>query len=232
MVIDLIIPARNEEDAIGYSVQGIDHNLIREVIVVDNGSTDTTALKATEAGATVLTESRPGYGYACMRGIQYCRQKEVQPDIIVFMDGDGSDDPNDLSDLVAPLLQGNADMVIGSRLAGHAEDGSLTFPQIFGNRLACFLMRLFFNSSFTDLGPFRAIRFSRLLEMNLTEMKYGWTVEMQIKAARMPIKSVEVPVHYRNRWAGKSKVSGTMRGSVLAGYRILAVVFRQGMWRK
>ena len=195
MVIDLIIPARNEEDAIGYSVQGIDHNLIREVIVVDNGSTDTTALKATEAGATVLTESRPGYGYACMRGIQYCRQKEVQPDIIVFMDGDGSDDPNDLSDLVAPLLQGNADMVIGSRLAGHAEDGSLTFPQIFGNRLACFLMRLFFNSSFTDLGPFRAIRFSRLLEMNLTEMKYGWTVEMQIKAARMSIKSVEVPVH-------------------------------------
>ena len=232
MVIDLIIPALNEEASIGYSVRGIDRSLIRDVIVVDNGSTDATTVQAAHAGATVVSESRRGYGYACMRGTNYCRQKNTPPDLIVFMDGDGSDDPADLHKLVEPVTQDKADLVIGSRLKGYAAHGSLTTPQIFGNRLACFLMKIFFGAAYTDLGPLRAVRFSSLVEMHLTEMTYGWTVEMQIKAVRKRMRYTEVPVHYRNRAGGESKVSGTVRGVVLAGYRILEVVFRHGLFRR
>ena len=231
MIIDLIIPALNEERSLPLLLQQIDRTLIREVVVVDNGSTDETSSVSLGAGAKVLFEPRRGYGFACMAGIEYSRNKNSPPEFLVFMDADLADDPADLGQLLLPLIHSGADLVIGSRLSGNAEPGSMTTPQRFGNWLSALLIKIFFGVRFTDLGPFRAIRLSRLLEMNMTEMTYGWTVEMQLKAAKMKMQCTEVPVHYRKRHAGVSKVSGTISGTILAGYRILLVVFRHAVIR-
>ncbi len=221
----VIIPAHNEEKSIGKVVGDIPRNLVAEIIVVSNSSTDETESVSRKAGATVLTENRKGYGYACLKGIEYAKNLSPQPDIVVFMDGDYSDFPEEISKLIHPIIQDGFDLVIGSRVLGKREKGSLTQQQVFGNWLATKLIRLFYRERFTDLGPFRAIRFEKLLAMNMQDKTYGWTVEMQVKAAKMKMKCCEVAVSYRNR-IGVSKVSGTVKGSVMAGIKILSTIFR------
>jgi glycosyltransferase involved in cell wall biosynthesis len=193
---------------------------VSEIVVCSNNSTDDTVDKARKAGATVLEESRKGYGWACMKGINYLNSKADKPEIIVFMDGDYSDFPEELPKLVQPIIENEVVLVIGSRAKGQKEKGSMTFPQKFGNWLSTHLMKLFYQVSYTDLGPFRAIRFNELLAMNMHEMTFGWTIEMQIKAAKLNYKSTEIPVNYRVR-IGESKVSGTLKGAVMAGIHIL-----------
>ena len=195
-----------------------------EVIVVDNGSKDNTIIAASRAGATVLEEPERGYGAACLKGIEYVKENFPETDIIVFIDGDYSDYPEELVKVIEPLLKSDIDMVIGSRVLGNREKGSLTPVQRFGNWLSCKLIRLLYNEHFTDLGPFRAIRLGKLIELDMQDRNYGWTVEMQIKAAKNKLNSTEVPVNYRNR-IGKSKVSGTIKGSILAGSKILYTIF-------
>ena len=224
MIIKVIIPAFNEEDSIGKVVEDIPA-IVEEVIVINNGSTDATEEIAKKAGATVLQESRKGYGYACLRGLEYLERKDKKLDIVVFLDGDYSDYPEELGKLVAPIMEGNIDMVIGARVKELREKGSMTGPQIFGNWLATFLMKLFFNARFSDLGPFRAIKYSKLLQLDMEDKTYGWTVEMQLKALKHDLTYVEVPVHYRNR-IGVSKVSGTIKGAFMAGVKILGWIFK------
>lgn len=225
--VDVIIPAFNEEGSIAKVVGEIPAGWVREVVVVSNGSTDETEARAKDAGATVLKEDRKGYGYACLKGISYLQDapQGSRADIIVFLDGDYSDYPEEMPNLLLPILDEGYDMVIGSRAIGERQKGSMTIPQVFGNWLATNLIRLLYKVEFTDLGPFRAIRFDRLLEMDMKDKTYGWTVEMQVKAAKMGFKSTEVPVDYRKR-IGKSKVSGTVKGTFLAGYKILATIFQ------
>jgi len=222
-VIAVIIPALNEQDAIGSVLADIPKELVDEVVVVDNGSSDQTVTVAEKYGATVLMEARKGYGHACMKGIRYFEDKEPRPHMIVFIDADYSDYPQEISQVVAPITEDNYDLVIGSRALGKRERGSMTFPQIFGNWLATLLIRIFFNHRFTDLGPFRAIKFEKLLTLDMQEYTYGWTVEMQLKAIKFGC--TEVPVSYRKR-IGVSKVSGTVKGTVMAGYRILWTIFK------
>ncbi|TGD80649.1 glycosyltransferase family 2 protein [Hymenobacter wooponensis] len=226
-LIDVIIPAYNEEGSIAKVLAEIPAGLVREVIVVDNNSSDRTGEVAQAAGATVLREPRPGYGHACLAGMARCfgRTAAEQPDIIVFLDGDYSDYPADMTALVAPILRGEADMVIGSRALGERESGSMLPQQIFGNWLATTLLRWFYGAQFTDLGPFRAIRREALEQIGMQDTTYGWTVEMQLKAARLKLRNVEVPVRYRRR-IGVSKVSGTVKGTLGAGYKILWTIFR------
>ncbi|RSK50286.1 glycosyltransferase family 2 protein [Hymenobacter rigui] len=226
-VIDVIIPAYNEEQSIAKVLAEIPEGLVREVIVVDNNSRDQTGAVAAAAGATVLREPRPGYGYACLAGMARCygRPAAEQPDIIVFLDGDYSDYPEDMTALVAPLLRQEADLVIGSRALGEREAGSMLPQQIFGNWLATTLLRRLYGARFTDLGPFRAIRREALQRIGMQDTTYGWTVEMQLKAAKLGLRSVEVPVRYRRR-IGVSKVSGTVKGTLGAGYKILWTIFR------
>ncbi len=223
--IIVIIPAFNEEKSIAKVVEEIPENLISEIIVVNNGSTDKTAEAAGKTKATVLNEPRPGYGNACLKGIDYCKRQNSQPDIIVFLDGDYSDYPEEMGTLVKPILENKADLVIGSRALGIKEKGSMTPQQIFGNWLATRLLKLFFKVRFTDLGPFRAIRFSALLDLNMQDKTYGWTVEMQLKSAKQKLRCVEVPVRYRKR-IGVSKISGTVKGTIMAGYKILYTLFK------
>jgi len=223
--IKVVIPANNEEQSIGLVVRDIPKDLVSEIVVVNNASTDSTVAVAKAAGATVLDESTPGYGRACLKGISYLSEPGRQPDILVFMDGDYSDYPEELKDVIAPILNDDVDMVIGSRALGKKEDGSMTFPQVFGNWLATNLIRLFYRVRFTDLGPFRAIKFDKLLEINMVDKTYGWTVEMQVKAARHKFKTAEVPVNYKRR-IGVSKVSGTIKGTILAGYKIIWTIFK------
>ncbi len=225
--ISVIIPAYNEAGAIAQVLAEIPAGLVQEVIVVDNNSKDATGAIAQAAGATVRHEARPGYGYACLAGMAYAfdRPQSEQPEIIVFLDGDHSDYPEQMPELLAPLLSGTADMVIGSRALGERERGSLLPQQRFGNWLATRLLRLRFGGHFTDLGPFRAILAHALLRLNMEDKTYGWTVEMQIKAARLGLRTVEVPVRYRRR-IGTSKVSGTVRGTIGAGYKILWTIYR------
>ncbi|MBB6612570.1 glycosyltransferase family 2 protein [Pontibacter sp. Tf4] len=225
--INVIIPAFNEEQSIGKVVSAIPAGLVDEVIVVNNNSTDATPENARAAGATVLHEPRPGYGHACLKGIAYAAAKPAttRPDIIVFLDGDFSDFPHELPVVVQPIVDGSADMVIGSRVLGKREKGSLLPQQLFGNWLATQLLRLLYGVNYTDLGPFRAIKLDTLLHLNMQDRTYGWTVEMQAKAARQKIPYAEVPVSYRKR-IGKSKVSGTIKGSILAGYKIILTIFR------
>ncbi len=223
--VKVVIPANNEEQSIGLVVQDIPKDIVSEIVVVNNASTDNTVEVARQAGATVLDEPVPGYGRACLKGISYLAAADKQPDILVFLDGDYSDYPEELADVIAPILNDGADMVIGSRALGQREGGSMTFPQVFGNWLATSLMRLFYRVKFTDLGPFRAIRFDKLLEINMVDKTYGWTVEMQVKAARHKLKTAEVPVNYKRR-IGVSKVSGTIKGTVMAGYKIIWTIFK------
>jgi len=222
--IKVIIPAYNEEESIAKVIAEIPE-IVQEVIVVSNNSTDATEANASKAGATVIKERRKGYGYACLKGMDYISTLENKPDIIVFLDGDYSDFPVELTKIIAPIIEENKDMVIGSRVKRWREKGSMTFPQIFGNWLATSLMKLFFNARFTDLGPFRAIKYHRLLELDMEDKTYGWTVEMQLKALKKGFSYTEVPVHYKNR-IGTSKVSGTVKGAIFAGVKILFWIFK------
>ena len=221
--ITVIIPAFNEEKSIGKVVSDIPRDLVEHVIVVNNNSNDNTVEVAKSAGAIVLDEPRRGYGWACLRGIE--KSRELKTDIVVFMDGDYSDYPEEIVKVIAPILEDNHDMVIGSRVLGKREKGSLTPQQVFGNRLATKLIRLFYGARFTDLGPFRAIKSDALEQLKMADKTYGWTIEMQIKASKEKMKFCEVPVNYRKR-IGVSKVSGTIKGTVLAGIKIIFAIFK------
>lgn len=224
--IKVIIPAYNEEDSIANVVNDIP-NIVEEVIVVSNNSTDKTEENAAKAGATVLKESRRGYGYACLKGMEHIASFDSAqlPEIVVFLDGDYSDYPEQLTEIIAPIVDDDLDFVIGARVKELREAGSMTPQQVFGNWLATFLMKLFFGAKFTDLGPFRAIKYNKLLDLNMEDKTYGWTVEMQLKALKQKLTYTEIPVKYRNR-IGISKVSGTVKGSVLAGVKILGWIFK------
>lgn len=224
-IISVIIPAFNEENGIGQVLNEIPKNLVREVVVVNNASTDSTEKIAREGGAIVLREPISGYGRACLKGINYLIETVPQPDVVVFLDADHSDYPEEMEALIQPITQEGVDLVIGSRVLGQKETGAMTPQQIFGNWLATRLLKLFYGIKFTDLGPFRAIRFSSLIELDMQDKTYGWTVEMQLKAAKRKMKCVEVPVRYRKR-IGFSKISGTLKGTVLAGYKILYTIFK------
>jgi glycosyltransferase involved in cell wall biosynthesis len=225
--INVIIPAYNEERSIAQVIRAIPAGFVEEVIVVNNNSSDNTAQVAASAGATVLHEPTPGYGNACLKGMAYAAAKPPgsRPEIIVFLDGDFSDYPEEMPKLVQPILKGEADLVIGSRALGNRAKGAMLPQQLFGNWLATSLLRVLYGASFTDLGPFRAIRFDALLALQMRDRTYGWTVEMQAKAAKQKIKYTEVPVTYRKR-IGFSKVSGTVKGTVLAGYKIILTIFK------
>ncbi len=224
-VIRVIIPALNEEKSIAKVIEEIPKLIVKEIIVCDNGSIDTTKKEAEEAGATVLIENEKGYGASCLKGINYVNNLNQKTDIIVFLDGDYSDYPQEMNKVIAPILNKEAEMVIGSRALGQKERGSLTPQQVFGNWLATKMLYLFYGVKFTDLGPFRAITLTALNQLNMVDRNYGWTVEMQIKAAKQKIKTVEVPVNYRNR-IGFSKVSGTVKGTIMAGYKIIFTLFK------
>jgi glycosyltransferase involved in cell wall biosynthesis len=224
-IIDVIIPAYNEEKSIVHVLSDIPKQYVRDIIVCNNASTDRTAEVAAENGAIVVYQPQRGYGNACLAGMAFIAQKAQKPDIIVFLDGDYSDYPEELPLLVAPIIKEKADMVIGSRALGARESGSMTPQQVFGNWLATRLIRLFFNYTFTDLGPFRAIRYDSLMKIGMVDRNYGWTVEMQIKAAKLKMVCAEIPVTYRRR-IGISKVSGTVKGTIMAGYKIILTIFR------
>ncbi len=224
MDIKVIIPAFNEADSIANVINEIPES-VSEIIVVNNNSTDETAHNAENAGATVLTENRKGYGHACLCGVNYIAKQSKTPDIIVFIDGDYSDYPEELNKVVAPILNKGYDFVIGARVEELREIGSMTPQQIFGNWLATFLMKLFFGAKFTDLGPFRAIKYDQLIAMKMEDKTYGWTVEMQLKALKKKLAYTEVPVRYKKR-IGVSKVSGTVKGSIFAGIKILSWIFK------
>lgn len=226
-IIKVIIPAYNEANSIAHVITDIP-DIVNEVIVVSNNSTDATENNAKNAGATVLSENQKGYGYACLKGMDYVANQDPKPDIIVFLDGDFSDYPEELTKIIAPILNENVDFVIGARVKQLREKGSMTGPQIFGNWLATTLMRFLFKSTFTDLGPFRAIKYEELLSLNMVDKTYGWTVEMQLKILKQNMSYVEIPVHYRNR-IGISKVSGTFKGAIFAGVKILGWIFKYGL---
>lgn len=223
--VGVIIPAYNEQKSIGKVIQEIPKPLVDEIVVCDNASTDQTYEVAKNSGATVLQEHRMGYGYACLKGIAYFQQKSHPPEIIVFLDGDYSDYPAQIHDLLNELNHKQLDLVIGSRTLGHKEKGSMTPQQVFGNALATWLMNLFYGVKFTDLGPFRAITWKALMELKMADKTYGWTIEMQLKAIKHRMKTGEIPVKYRKR-IGVSKVSGTLKGTILAGYKILTAIFK------
>jgi len=222
--IKVIIPAYNEADSIKKVIGDIP-TLVSEIIVVSNNSSDATETIARKAGATVLKEERRGYGYACLKAMEYISELHAKPDIIVFLDGDYSDYPEQLLEIIEPIIKDKIDFVVGARDKKLREKGSMTSPQIFGNWLATRLMQLFFRSKFTDLGPFRAITYTKLLDLNMEDKTYGWTVEMQLKALLQKYSYVEVPVKYRNR-IGDSKVSGTIKGTIFAGVKILGWIFK------
>lgn len=222
--IKVIIPAFNEENAIAKVIAEIPDS-VEEIIVISNNSTDKTEEVAQNAGATVLSESRKGYGYACLKGLEYIEQLETKPDIVVFLDGDYSDYPEELTTIIAPILANKVDFVIGARVKHLREPGSMTPQQVFGNWLACFLMKLFFKAKFTDLGPFRAIKYDTLLALKMEDKTYGWTVEMQLKVLKMNISYSQILVRYKNR-IGVSKVSGTVKGTVMAGIKIIGWIFK------
>ena len=226
-IIKVIIPAYNEEESIDKVIYNIPP-IVKEIIVVNNNSTDNTQSAAKTAGATVINEPKRGYGYACLCGMNYISLQETKPDIIVFLDGDYSDYPQQLSQLVAPIIEKDIDLVIGARVRALREKGAMTYPQKFGNWLATKLMKLFFGARFTDLGPFRAIKYSKLLALHMEDKTYGWTVEMQLKAVKQKYSYIEVPMKYRNR-IGVSKVSGTLKGAIFAGIKILTWIFKYSL---
>jgi glycosyltransferase involved in cell wall biosynthesis len=221
MKVSVIIPVLNEEKSISAVLSNIPKNLVTQIIVVDNGSTDRTAEIAASLGAQVVEESRQGYGHACLRGME----ELDHPDIVVFLDGDYSDYPEEMSLLVEPISSNRADLVIGSRLKGRKEKDALPPHAQFGNLLAGKLILWFFGHRYTDLGPFRAIRYSSLQSLGMVDRTFGWTVEMQIKAIRKGLRIEEVPVSYRKR-IGKSKISGTVLGSIKAGTKIIWTILK------
>jgi glycosyltransferase involved in cell wall biosynthesis len=224
VTIDVLIPAFNEEDSIGKVIRDIP-KFVRHVVVVNNNSTDNTPLVAQHAGAMVLEERKMGYGKACLTGMSYLASLESLPDILVFLDGDYSDYPEQLSDVIQPILENDFDLVIGSRAQGNRQRGSMTTPQIFGNWLSTTLMKWIYKVEYSDLGPFRAIKWEKLMALGMEDRNYGWTIEMQIKAAKLGLKTTEVPVDYRKR-IGVSKVSGTVKGVFGAGYKILWTIWK------
>ena len=221
----VIIPAFNEQNSVGKVIRDIPREWVSEIVVVNNNSNDETVSVARAAGATVLEEQEQGYGNACLKGIAYISQQAEKPDIVVFMDADYSDHPEELPQVIQPILAGKADMVIGSRALGERERGSMTPQQVFGNWLATKLLRWLYGAHFTDLGPFRAIRYDALMALGMKDRTYGWTVEMQLKAAKQKLRCTEVPVRYRQR-IGVSKVSGTIKGTVMAGYKIIWTIIK------
>lgn len=226
--VTVLIPARDEEAALPLVLAELprvgDGWQVAQVVVVDNGSRDGTARVAREAGATVVVEPRAGYGRACLAGLAQVRV--LAPDIVVFLDADHSDDANDLHALLAPIVRGEVPFVIGSRVLGEREPGAFTPVQAFGNWLAPALLRMFWGVRATDLGPFRALEWSALESLHMTDTTYGWTVEMQARAAHLGMPTCEVPVRYRRRRHGRSKIAGTLSGSVRAGLKILATIAR------
>ena len=225
----VIIPAFNESRAIGQVLGDIPSRLVDEVVVVNNASTDETAAAARAAGATVIDEPRQGYGSACLRGIEYATTR--QPDIVVFLDGDYSDHPDEMPRLVEPIVADEADFVVGSRIRGESEAGALLPQAQVGNRLACTLMERLWEVAYTDLGPFRAVRFSDLRALDMQDKTFGWTIEMQIKAAEAGLRVREVPVSYR-RGIGPSKITGTLSGTVKASTKILWTIGRMAATRR
>ncbi|MBY0525780.1 MAG: glycosyltransferase family 2 protein [Gemmataceae bacterium] len=228
-VLAVVIPALNEEASLPLVLADIPRGLVQSVVVVDNGSHDRTAEVARLGGAHVVAEPQRGYGAACLRGLaELTRRPEGPPDVVVFLDADYSDHADEMPSIVQPILEGRRDMVLGSRLLGQRERGAMPPQSVWGNRLACFLMRIFFGAHYTDLGPFRAIRWDCLERLGMVDRNFGWTVEMQIKAARQGLRVGEVPVSYRRR-IGASKISGTVRGTIKAGSKILYLIARYGL---
>ncbi|MBN7812163.1 glycosyltransferase family 2 protein [Algoriphagus sp. H41] len=223
-IVDVIIPAYNEEQSIPKVIADIP-SLVRHIVVANNNSSDRTAEVAKAAGAEVVFEPQKGYGKACLAAMDWIKSQSVQPDIVVFLDGDYSDYPVEMRLLLAPIQEGKAEMVIGSRALGQRESGSMTVPQVFGNWLATTMMKYMQGAKFTDLGPFRAIVWRDLLRLNMVDQNYGWTIEMQLKAHKAGLRYLEVPVKYRKR-IGVSKVSGTVKGVFGAGYKIILTIFR------
>lgn len=223
-MISVIIPALNEEEPIAAVVRDcLTTGLPHEIIVVDNGSSDKTAQRAQSAGAKVVPEPTPGYGRACAAGI---RALSAECDIVVFLDGDGSDCPEFMPQLVDPIRRGEQEFVIGSRTRGKRDPGSMNFQQVFAGRVAGWLLRLLYGVGYSDMCPFRAISRSALDRLGMKEPTYGWNLEMQMRAARARLRILEVPVNHRCRTGGESKVSGTFRGTFVAGARIVATLFR------
>lgn len=231
--VTVIIPALNEEQSLPLVLRDLPK--VGRVIVANNGSTDATAEVAFRQGATVVDEPRRGYGSACLRGLKEIEQRiaagEQPPQIVVFVDADHSDHADMLPQLVAPIVAGSADFVLGSRILGTRDPGAMPFAALFGNHLSCFLMRWLFGARFTDLGPFRAIAYAKLCELSMCDTNFGWTIEMQIKATRAGFVCVEIPVPYRCR-VGQSKISGTISGVFRAGTKILWTIARYGLFQK
>jgi glycosyltransferase involved in cell wall biosynthesis len=223
-IIKVVIPAFNEEHAIAKVINEIP-KFVNEIIVVSNNSTDNTVNVAKNAGATVLSENKKGYGFACLKALAYIASQEVKPDIVVFIDGDFSDYPEELIKLIDPIIAKNIDFVIGARTSSLREKNSMTPQQVFGNWLATFLMKLIFKATFTDLGPFRAIKYDKLLALEMEDKTYGWTIEMQLKVLKQKMSYIEIPVRYKNR-IGVSKVSGTVKGTVMAGVKIISWIIK------
>ena len=223
--IDVIIPVFNEEKSIGLVLDDIPKELVREIIVVNNYSTDSSKQVALDHGAKVVDEYQKGYGFACLKGIEYLTKKDKTPDIVVFLDGDYSDHPEEMTKLVDPILNDDYDFVVGSRALGDKEKGAMLPQAIFGNLIATFLIKIIYKAKYTDLGPFRAIKFKKLIELDMKDTTFGWTVEMQLKAAKQNYKFTEVPVSYRKR-VGVSKITGTINGTIKAGYKIIWTIFK------
>jgi glycosyltransferase involved in cell wall biosynthesis len=223
--IIVIIPAFNEEMAIANVIADIPKNLVSEIVVVDNNSTDSTPLIARKAGATVICEYQQGYGFACLKGIEYIQTRDQGVDVVVFLDADYSDFPEEMQNLIQPIITDNCDLVVGSRLLGSQQKGAMPSHQLIGNRIATLLLKLLYGLRCTDLGPFRAIKFDKLLALDMKDQTYGWTVEMQAKAAKQKFRYCEVPVSYRPR-IGTSKISGTLSGSLKASYSIITTLLK------
>ena len=230
MKISVVIPAFNEEKSIPYVLNDIP-NFVNLIIVCDNSSTDKTSEIAKNMGAKVVFEEKKGYGNACFKAISYLRNLKDKPEIVVFIDGDYSDDPKQMKKIVDPIFYEGYDLVLGARTKSLRDKNSMTAHQIFGNWLACFLMRIFFNSRFKDLGPFRAITWDKLMQLDMRDKSFGWTIEMQIKALIKNYKYKEIGVKYKKR-IGKSKISGTLVGSILAGKKILYLIFKYYLKKK